>query len=153
MEVFKIESIPVDFPISKQAVLVGAIIGILINIGVLLVPSLNYVGGGGLVAGFVGAYLVGGPRGWLHGIMAGIVAGLVGGIIVVLAGGLLGLYLEPPTLLQDVIGLISPLFDGIGIIGLLFIFLGSTAFIVVDSIIGGFVGGVLRMLVDTVFNR
>jgi hypothetical protein len=142
-----------DLSVSKRAVFVGAILGILVNMSALLVPILNYVGGG-IVAGFVAAYIVGGPRGWLHGIMAGIIAGLVGGFIVVFMGGLIGLYTEPPTLMQDlVVGIISPMFTGMGAIGLLFILLMIAAFITIDSIIGGIIGGLLRTLVDTAFRR
>jgi hypothetical protein len=151
--VFGMPTSVLDFSISKRTVFVGAILGILVNMSALLVPILNYVGGG-IVAGFVAAYIVGGPRGWLHGVMAGIIAGIVGGFTVAFMGALIGLYTEPPTLMQDLaIGIVSPMFDGMGAIGLLFILLMITAFITIDSIIGGMIGGLLRTLVDTAFRR
>lgn len=141
-----------DLSISKRAIVAGAVLGILINLSAMVVPVLNYVGGG-IVAGFVAAYIIGGPRGWLHGIIAGAVTGLVGGSNVALLGGLLGLYTEPPTLMQDSIGIISPMFNGMGVVGTLLIIAGIGAFIVVDSVIGGMVGGLLRTLVDSAFRR
>lgn len=151
--VFGIPAGAFDFSIRKEAILAGAIIGILINMSALLVPVLNYIGGG-IVAGFVAAYIVGGPRGWLHGIMAGIVAGLVGGFNVVMLSFLFG-FNEPPTLMSDVIGigLIAPIFSGLGGFGLLLILLTIAAFIAVDSVIGGVIGGLLRTLVDAAFRR
>ena len=139
--------------ISKRAVFVGAILGILINMSALLVPILNYVGGG-IVAGFVAAYIVGGPHGWVHGIIAGVIAGLVGGTTVAISGLILG-YIEPPTLLSDIvgIGLVSPMFDGMGAIGSLLIILVIAAFIAADSVIGGAIGGLLRTIVDSTFRR
>jgi hypothetical protein len=144
----------IDGSISKQAVFAGAILGILVNMSALLVPVLNYIGGG-IVAGFVAAYIVGGPRGWLHGIIAGIIAGLVGGGTVAFTGALIGLYTEPPTLLSDIIGIgiVSPMFDGMGGLGLLFILLVIAAFIAADSVIGGAIGGLLRTMVDSTFRR
>lgn len=142
----------VSFSIDKRAVLVGAALGILINMSALVVSVLNSVGGG-VVAGFVAAYMVGGPRGWLHGVMAGAIAGIVGGTTVALTGGLLGLYTEPPTLFQELFGLVSPVFDGMGVTGLLFIGLGIAGFILVDSIIGGAIGGLLRTFVNVAFRR
>lgn len=149
---FEMQTDLLDVSISKRAILAGALLGILINMSALLVPVLNYVGGG-LAAGFVAAYIVGGPRGWLHGIIAGVIAGLVGGSTVALTGGLIGLYTEPPSLMQDSIGIVSPMFDGMGVVGMLLIILGVAAFIVVDSVIGGMIGGILRTLVDTAFRR
>lgn len=150
---FELPTSAFDVSISKRVVFVGAIIGILINMSALLVPILNYVGGG-IVAGFVAAYIVGGPRGWIHGIMAGVVAGLVGGMTVAVTGMVLG-YIEPPTLLSDImgIGIISPMFDGMGAIGSLLIILVIAAFIAADSVIGGAIGGLLRTMVDGTFRR
>jgi hypothetical protein len=142
-----------DFSISKEAVAVGAILGILINMSALLIPVLNYIGGG-IVAGFVAAYIVGGPRGWFHGIIAGVIAGLAGGFVAVLMSMILP-FIQPPTLMADIsgLGLIAPIFDGMGIIGSLFILLTIAAFITVDSIIGGVIGGLLRTIIDTTFRR
>ncbi|UPM43612.1 hypothetical protein [Halocatena salina] len=142
----------IDLSIDKQAVVVGAVLGILINMSAMLVPVLNYVGGG-VVAGFVAAYMVGGPRGWLHGIFAGIFAGIAGGAVVMLTGVLMGLYTEPPTLLQELFGIVSPVFNGAGPLAPLYIGLGIAAFILVDSIIGSVVGGLLRTLINVAFRR
>lgn len=143
-----------DVSISKQAVLAGALLGILVNMSVFVTPALRYVGGG-IIAGFVAAYIVGGPRGWIHGIVAGIITGLVGGSTVVFLGGFLSLFIEPPILIMDLVGIevLSTMFSGMGAIGLLLILLGITAFITVDSIIGGAIGGLLRTCVDTTFRR
>lgn len=142
-----------DVSISNQAVFAGALLGILVNMSALLVPVLNYIGGG-IVAGFVAAYIVGGPRGWIHGIIAGVIAGLVGGTIVAFSGLILG-YIQPPTLVSDIIGigLISPMFDGMGAIGSLLIILVIAAFIAADSVIGGAIGGLLRSIIDSTFRR
>lgn len=142
----------IDLSIDRRAVLVGAVLGILVNMSAMIVPVLNYVGGG-FIAGFVAAYIVGGPRGWLHGVLAGAVAGIAGGTVVALTGGLLGLYTEPPTLLQELFGIVSPIFNGMGILAPLYIGLGIAVFILVDSVIGSVAGGLLRTLVDTVFRR
>lgn len=142
----------IDLSIDKRAVVVGAVLGILINMSAMLVPVLNYVGGG-VVAGFVAAYLVGGPRGWLHGVLAGGVAGIAGGGVVAFTGGLLGLYTEPPTLLQELFGIVSPLFNGMGILAPVYVGLGVAAFILVDSVIGGVVGALVRTLIDVAFRR
>lgn len=140
-----------DLSISKRAILAGATLGILVNMSALLIPVLNYVGGG-VIAGFVAAYIVGGPRGWLHGIIAGIIAGLVGGTNAVLVGQLFGI-IEPPSLMQDAVGIIAPQFSGMGTIGSLLIILGIAGFIVVDSIIGGMIGALLRTVVNSAFGR
>ncbi|RRJ29153.1 hypothetical protein [Halocatena pleomorpha] len=142
----------IDFSIDKQAVIVGAVLGVLINMSAMLVPVLNYVGGG-VIAGFVAAYMVGGPRGWLHGVIAGTFAGIAGGTVVMFTGALIGLYTEPPTLLQELFGIISPVFNGAGVLEPLYIGLGVAAFILVDSLIGSAIGGLLRTLVDVLFRR
>jgi hypothetical protein len=143
-----------DFSISKQAVFAGAILGILVNMSVFLVPLLRYVGGG-LVAGFVAAYIIGGPRGWFHGIIAGVITGLVAGSTVAVMGGLLSLFIEPPMLIVDLLGsgIVSTLFSGMGIIGTLLIILTVAAFVTVDSIIGGAIGGLLRTSIDITFRN
>lgn len=142
----------VDLSIDRRAILVGAILGILINMNAMIIPVLNYVGGG-VIAGFVAAYMVGGPRGWFHGIMAGAIAGIAGGTIVASTGMLLGLYTEPPTLLQELVGIVSPMFNGMGILEPLYIGIGIAVFILVDSIIGSVIGGLLRTIVNAVFRR
>lgn len=142
----------IDLSINRRAVLIGAVLGVLINMSAMIVPVLNYVGGG-VIAGFVAAYIVGGPRGWIHGIVAGGVAGIAGGAVVAFTGLLVGLYTEPPTLLQELFGIVSPVFNGMGILAPLYTGLGVAAFILIDSVIGGAVGGLLRTLVNAVFRR
>lgn len=154
--------IPENRSLNSTAVLVGAGIGILMQLIALATPLLVF-GGGGLVAGFIAAYIVGGPRGWFHGAAAGLVTGVVNGVIAALPGMLLGMLISPPTLLSTLsdridgipaaYDLITSVYTGAGTtpFDLLFIIAITGLFLTVEGLIGGLIGGGLRSLVDRTF--
>lgn len=154
--------IPKNRSLNSTAVLVGAGIGILIQLIALVAPLLVF-GGGGLVAGFIAAYIVGGPRGWFHGAAAGLVTGVVNGVIVVLPIAFIGMVIGPPTLISvisDQSEYIPGLFDLItaGVTGvgttpfdLVFIIAIIGVFLTVEGLVGGLIGSGLRSLVDRAF--
>lgn len=157
-----VDLIPEDRSLNSTAVLVGAGIGILIQLIALATPLL-VIGGGGLMAGFIAAYIVGGPRGWFHGAAAGLVTGVINGFIVALPIALIGMVMGPPTLISVIsdqsefvpglYDLITTGFTGVGTtpFDLLFIIAITALFLTAEALVGGLLGGGLRSLVDRTF--
>lgn len=147
---------PVDVPkidYSVKAIAAGATIGILVNLNAMIIPILGLVGGG-LLAGFVAAYAAGGVyRGIAHGLIAGAVTGLAAGLVVILVGSLIGLYSEPPSLLLNAIGPVSPWYDHMGGTGNLLILTTILLIITLDAFIGSLAGTGVRNAVDEVIDR
>jgi hypothetical protein len=142
-----------DIGLDRRAVAAGAGAGVLVNLNALLFPPLNLFGGG-IVAGFVAALLVGGlVRGLLHGVVAATVTGFAAGGLVAFTGWLVGLYSEPPSLLLNRLGPVSPTFDHMGAAGLALIVATITLFIAVDGLLGAALGGGLRAGIDRARDR
>ncbi|WP_332897952.1 hypothetical protein [Haladaptatus sp. CMSO5] len=135
-------------------VLVGAsTVGVLVNLNALIIPILGIVGGG-VLAGFVAAYAAGGGvRGLAHGLVVGAITGFAGGLVVILIGSLIGLYSEPPSVLLNAVGPVSPWYDHMGGTGHLLILLTILVFIALESVGGAFVGAAVRRAVDRVLGR
>ncbi|PCR91328.1 hypothetical protein [Natrinema ejinorense] len=128
-------------------IIVGAtLVGILINLNALLVPLLTRIGGG-VVAGFIAAYAAGRvTSGIVHAAIASALVGGVAGTVTASLGTLLGLYNEPPLLIFASIGPISPMLSGLGLPSIVLIALAFSLLTVVDGLVGGVVGSLLRAL-------
>ncbi|MDF9744382.1 hypothetical protein [Natrinema salsiterrestre] len=128
-------------------ILLGATVaGVLVNLNALMVPLLTRIGGG-VVAGFIGAYAARRvTSGIVHAVIASALVGAVAGTITAFLGALLGLYNEPPLLVFSSIGPISPMLSGLGLPSVLLIVLAFSLLTAVDGLVGGVVGSVLRAL-------
>ncbi|MFC6731609.1 MULTISPECIES: hypothetical protein [unclassified Haladaptatus] len=147
---------PVDVPevdYSTKVLAGAATVGILVNLNALIIPILGIIGGG-VLAGFIAAYAAGGTyRGVAHGLIAGALTGFAGGLVVVLTGSLIGLYSEPPSLLLNFVGPVSPWYDHMGGAGNLLIVTTITILITVDALLGSLFGSGARRAVDQVIDR
>lgn len=147
---------PVDVPnidYSVKAIAAGATIGILVNLNALIIPLLGIIGGG-VIAGVVASYAAGGTyRGIAHGLIAGVLTGFAGGLVVILVGSLIGLYSEPPGVLLNAVGPVSPWYDHMGGTGNLLILTTIMIIITLDAAIGSLFGTGLRKGVDEIIDR
>ncbi|RBI59170.1 hypothetical protein DMJ13_23650 [halophilic archaeon] len=135
--------------INTTAIKVGVTVGVLVSMTSLLVPLFTHLYAG-LVGGLVAAYIVGGTvRGPIHGLLSGVGAGLSLGGFAMVQGVLLGMYLEPPTMIGEFTGPIAPTFTFVTFGPLFFVF-ATTLFVAVDGIVGGVVGGVLKTVRNSV---
>lgn len=131
--------------LDTRAIKVGVTIGVLVSMTSLLVPLFTRLYAG-LVGGFVAAYIVGGTvRGPVHGLLSGAGAGLGLGGFAMVQGVLLGMYLEPATIIGEFTGPIAPTFAFVTFGPLLFV-IAIMLFAALDGIIGGILGGVLKSL-------
>lgn len=139
-------SLSVD--IDRTPIYLGAGLIVLLSINALLIPPLMLIGGG-VVGGFVAAYLAPGPvRGIVHGAGAGAVAGVGHGVVTALLGGFVGLYMEPPTLFGWITGPIAPQFGFTNPLTPYFILVTITVLVTLDAILGAVAGTALRSLRD-----
>lgn len=140
---------------DHTAILVGVGLLLLVDTMAMMVPLLATIGAG-IVGGFVAAYIAGGVlRGAVHALIVGVVGGIALGYLTALVGVLLGMYLEPPTLLGGYVGIVAPEFSVVapevalaGALEPLSIIAVITAMVAVDAVLAGLVGGTLRSLVD-----
>jgi hypothetical protein len=132
--------------IDTWIVLGATVAGVLVNLNALMVPLLTRIGGG-VVAGFIGAYAAGRvTSGIVHAVIASALVGGVAGTVTALLGTLLGLYNEPPLLVFSSIGPISPMLSGLGLPSVLLIVIAFSLLTAVDGLVGGVVGSALRAL-------
>lgn len=135
---------PVEL-LRKDVVAAGALAGILLNIYALLVPVFDFVGGG-IVAGFLAGYALGGLAGLVNGIVAGAIVGAAAGGLVGLTGFVVNLYMQPPTISAGFLGmeLLPATFDGFTPIGLLAIVVFTAGLVAVDALLGAVLGAAVE---------
>ncbi|SER09286.1 hypothetical protein [Natrinema salaciae] len=128
-------------------IVLGAVIGgVLVNLNALLVPLLTRIGGG-VVAGFIAAYAAGRiASGVVHAVIASALVGGIAGTVTASLGTLLGLYNEPPLLVLESVGPISPMLTGLGLPSVVLIVLAFSLLTAVDGLVGGLLGSALRAL-------
>jgi hypothetical protein len=98
----------VPWSISLTAIGVGVGLLVFLDIVSMMVPLIAAIGAG-IVGGFVAGYISGGTvRGAMHALAVGIIGGVSVGYLTALVGALVGLFLEPATLLGRVVGPITP---------------------------------------------
>lgn len=132
--------------INTWIVLGATVAGVLVNLNALMVPLLTRIGGG-VVAGFIGAYAARRvTSGIVHAVIASALVGGIAGTLTAFLGALLGLYNEPPLLVFSSIGPISPMLSGLGLPSVLLIVVAFSLLTAVDGLVGGAVGSVLRAL-------
>lgn len=138
----------IPWSISITAIAVGVGLLVFIDIVTMMVPLLAAIGAG-LIAGFVSGYIAGGTfRGALHALAVGIIGGIAVGYLTALIGALVGLFLEPATLLGDLLGPIAPDLGTFGAWGPLLVMVLVTVMVAIDATIGGVLGGTVRSVVD-----
>lgn len=124
----------------------AAIAGVLVNLTALLVPLFTRIGGG-VVAGFLAAYAAGRiASGMVHAVIASALVGGIAGSMTGFLGALLGLYNEPPLLILDSVGPISPMLSGLGLPSVLLITAAFSLLTAVDGAAGGAVGSLVRAI-------
>jgi hypothetical protein len=129
--------------VETRAIATGVAVGVLVSMTSLLVPLFTNLYGG-LIGGFVTAYIVGGSvRGPIHGFLAGMGIGVSLGGFAMVQGVLLGMYLEPATMVGEFTGPIAPTFSFVTF-GPLFFVIAITLFAALDGIVGGLIGCILR---------
>lgn len=134
---------------NKKVVYGAAILGFLINLNALLVPIFQDVGGG-LIAGFIAGYAAGRPvRGAVWGTIAAGITGVATGIFFLLNSFVVGLYIEPPSILTEIFGPISPMFTWVDFFGLLLLYIALVVAIAFDGLIAGTIGGTIKGFVRT----
>lgn len=132
--------------IDARVVVGATIAGVVIDLTALLVPLLTRIGGG-VVAGFLAASAVRRlASGMGHAVIASGVVGAVAGAMTGFLGAVLGLYNEPPLLVLDSIGPVSPMLSGLGLPSVLLIAGTFSLLTAVDGVVGGAVGTVVRAL-------
>lgn len=140
----------IPWSISVTAIGVGVGLLVFIDIVSLMVPLLAAIGAG-IVGGFVAGYIAGGTfRGALHALAVGIIGGIMVGYLTALIGALIGLFMEPATLLGGQFGPVAAIFGGVGEWGPILVMVLVTAMVAIDATIAGVVGGTFRSMVDEV---
>lgn len=138
----------VPWSVSFAAIGVGVGLLVFLDILTMMVPLLAAIGSG-VVAGFVAGYIAGGTiRGGLHALAVGIVGGVVVGYLTAMIGALLGLYMEPATLLGNWVGPVVPQLGAFGAWAPVLLIFVVAAMVAVDATIAGVVGGTVRSAVD-----
>jgi hypothetical protein len=121
--------------------------GILVILYTFLVPLFQHLTGG-LVAGLICGYRIGRLGGIAHALVAGVLTGIVAGGVAVVPGWLVGLFLEPNTLLTSTMGLLSVRFDVTTVAGLSkiggFLVFGVT----LDALVGAILGDWVKAAVE-----
>lgn len=142
------DRVPVEGPLfDDRGIKAGAALVVLLTLVSLMSPFVTLFGGG-LVGGIVAGYVIGGPvRGAINGLLAGAVGGLNVGLVIAFIGWLVGLFLEPPTLLGRLVGPVAPQFAFVPA-GALVAGLVMALFVAVDAAIGGVLGGLIRTARD-----
>ena len=134
---------------DEKIVYGAAIVGFLVNLNALLVPIFQHVGGG-LVAGFIAGYAAGRPvRGAVWGTIAAGLTGVATGFLFFANYFLVGLFIEPPSLIAHFFGPISPWFTWVDFFGLLLLYIALIAVAAIDGLLVGSVSGFLKGLLRT----
>lgn len=137
--------------LDAQAIAIGGGIGAFFGLLALMLPIFGVLTGG-LVAGFFVAYALRGVRGAIHGMMAGGVAGVLGGGLTAITGMVVhGLYLEPPSLVWDLVasGPVSPMFTHSSLESVL-IAVAVALIIFADAVLGAGIGVGARWVADQI---
>lgn len=132
--------------IDKRVIIGASVVGILVNLNALLVPLLGTIAGG-TVAGFIAGYASGRiVSGLVHAVIASGITGVVAALIASSLGVTMGLYNEPPLLVFESVGPISPMVIGLGLPSLILFVSILTLLTVVDGLVGGVIGVGLRSI-------
>ena len=138
---------------DRKIVYGAAIVGFLVNLNALLIPIFQHVGGG-LVAGFIAGYAAGRPvRGLVWGTIAAGITGFATGVLFVANYLLVGLFIEPPSLIIHFFGPVSPWFTWVDFFGLLLLYIALVVFVAFDGLLLGAVGGLLKGTIRTAFGE
>ena len=130
--------------IDRRVVYGAAIVGFLVNLNALLIPIFQHVGGG-LVAGFIAGYAAGRPiRGAVWGTLAAAITGAITGVVFLLNRFVVGLFIEPPSLLIHFFGPISPFFTQVDLFGILLLYLALIVVVAFDGLLTGTIAGFLK---------
>lgn len=139
--------------IDKKVVYGAAIVGFLVNLNALLIPIFQNVGGG-LVAGFLAGYGAGRPiRGAVWGTIAAAITGAATGVLFLLNRFVVGLFIEPPSILIDLFGPISPFFTQVDLFGFLLLYLALVVAVAFDGLLTGAVAGAIKGAVRATFGE
>lgn len=139
--------------IDKKVVYGAAIVGMLVNLNALFIPIFQNVGGG-LVAGFIAGYGAGRPaRGAVWGTIAAAIAGAATGVVFMLNRLVVGIFIEPPSLLIDTFGPISPTFTQVDFFWVLLLYLALVVAVAFDGLLTGAVGGFIKGTIRATFGE
>lgn len=121
--------------------------GILVILYTFLIPPFQHLTGG-IVAGLICGYRIGRLKGIAHALVAGVLTGVFAGGVAIVPGWLVGLFLEPNTLLTSSMGLLSVRFDITTVAGLATIGGFLAAGVTLDALIGAILGDWVKAAVE-----
>lgn len=136
--------------LDTQAIMLGGNLGAIFGLLALMLPIFGVLTGG-LVCGFVVAYALRGVRGVIHGILAGAVAGIISGVVVGLTGSMLGLFMEPPSLVWDLLAS-GPVSPRVTFRDYEALWVGASVALIIlaDAVLGAALGSSARVVADAI---
>lgn len=136
--------------IYMEAIYAGVTATFLVSLMSIVVPIVPFfeIFTGGVIGGFIAAYATGGlVRGTVHGIVAAVIGGAIFAGITIGQGLLLGVFIEPPTLISE-FGMppTAAIFASESLTTLLAILVITPLLVGFDGAVGGVLGSIVKWL-------